>query len=121
MTKPKLTVIEIAKIARNIDRMYCASINDTIPEMWERCTESEKDKTLRGISYHLQNDLSPEDSHMNWVKQKIAEGWCYDMNYDPVLKLSPHLIPYNQLPVEQRAKDHIFRALVRGLKPFIEE
>jgi hypothetical protein len=118
--KPKLTIEEVAKLARNINRMYSASINDEVPEIWERSTEAEKESMIRGVKFHIANDFTPEESHMIWVKQKINDGWCYDMNFDATLKLSPHLIPYNQLPIEQRVKDHIFRGLVIGLKPFIE-
>ncbi len=120
-TRPKLTIEEVAKLSRNLNRMYCAALGDPVQEIWEKSTEVERQQLVNNVKYHLENDQTPQESHMSWVRQKIADGWCYDINRDDTLKLHPCLIPYEQLPVEQRAKDHILRGLVRGLKPFIEE
>ena len=46
-------------------------------------------------------------------RDKIADGWVYGKIKDAELKTHPCCVPYEQLPVEQRAKDYIFRAIVK--------
>lgn len=46
------------------------------------------------------------------MAQKVAEGWTWGEEKRPSLKLHPCIVPFDRLPVEQRAKDFIFRAVV---------
>ena len=66
---------------------------------------------------HLANpDATPEQSHESWLEQKIADGWVYGAVKDPDAKTHPCCVPYEELPVEQKAKDYLFRAVVHALK-----
>lgn len=60
----------------------------------------------------------PSDSHDNWMKQKLADGWQFGSVKDAVAKTHPCLVPYDALPIDQRVKDHLFAAVVRALVPF---
>ena len=50
------------------------------------------------------------------MMQKTAEGWSWGPVKDPERKQHPCMVPYDQLPQEQRAKDYIFRAIVNTYK-----
>jgi hypothetical protein len=50
------------------------------------------------------------------MKQKVDEGWVYGAVKDPEAKTHPCIVPFDQLPREQQAKDFIFRAVVHALK-----
>ena len=43
------------------------------------------------------------------------QGWSYGPVHDPVAKLHPNMVPYDQLTPEQRQKDALFLAVVRAL------
>jgi hypothetical protein len=45
----------------------------------------------------------------------MNEGWVYGETKDPVAKTHPCLVAYNDLPIEQQVKDHLFRAVVKAL------
>jgi hypothetical protein len=71
---------------------------------------------ITGVQAILANpDLTPEQSHEGWCKQKIAEGWRFGSEKDPEKLTHPCLVDYALLPEAQRAKDAIFGAVVRGV------
>ena len=63
-------------------------------------------------------DAPPSASHESWLAVKEADGWKYGEVKDPENKEHPCFVPYEQLPEEQKAKDHLFKAVVEALKPF---
>jgi len=72
---------------------------------------------MLGVALHIDNpDAGPEASHKSWMAQKVADGWVYGDTKDPGAKRHPCMVPFSELPVEQQAKDFIFRAVVHALK-----
>lgn len=113
---------QIARIAHEINRAYCASIGDTSVAPWEAADESQRSSVMAGVEMHLKNpDVSPEQSHEAWLASKVADGWTYAAIKDPVAKTHPCVMPYADLPVEQRAKDHLFKAVVALMRPLEQE
>ena len=43
--------------------------------------------------------------HENWAKGRIDEGWTYGPERNDALKQTPCLVPYEQLPEEEKAYD----------------
>lgn len=56
---------------------------------------------------------TPEQQHDAWMSDKIADGWKFGERKDAGAKTHPCLVPYGQLPADQRLKDHVFRAVVQ--------
>ncbi len=48
-------------------------------------------------------------------------GWRYGLKKDPAAKTHPCLVPYWQLPAEQRRKDGLFAAIVAALTEQVAE
>lgn len=107
----------IARIAHDINRAYCEAIGDTSQPTWDNAPGWQKQSALNGVDLHLANpNATPEQSHANWLKQKAAEGWSYGPVKDPERKEHPCFLPYDQLPLEQKVKDYLFRAVVHAVK-----
>jgi hypothetical protein len=49
------------------------------------------------------------------MAQKLAEGWKLGPVKNPEAKEHPCLVPFDDLPVEQKVKDYLFRGVVRAL------
>ena len=48
-----------------------------------------------------------ENNHDQWARQRINEGWTYGPQRDDTLKTHPDLVPYGDLPEEEKEYDRI--------------
>lgn len=113
---------EIARVAHEINRAYCASLGDTSQPAWEDAPEWQQKSAIAGVEMHLANpDATPEQSHESWLAQKVADGWVYGEVKDAEKKEHPCCRPYDELPAEQKSKDYLFRSVVHMLKDIPDE
>lgn len=106
---------EIARMAHEANAAYCRMIGDFSQPRWNDAPEWQKKSSLNGVHFIIENPTAgPEASHDNWYAQKLEEGWHYGPKKDPERKTHPCMVPFHQLPFEQRAKDCIFGAVVRA-------
>lgn len=93
---------------------YCAiKLNDNSQPTWEDAPQWQKDSAVNGVLYTMFDvGGNPESNHVNWMQEKIRAGWVYGDVKDVEAKTHPCLVPYEQLPEEQKAKDKLFRGVV---------
>src|SRR5579864_3647896 len=98
----------IAVLCHELNRAYCEYIlGDTSQQPWPQAENWQRFSAVRGVEFALANPDAPVSSqHENWRKDKLAEGWTYGPVKDPMKKEHPCMVPYEQLPVEQRTKDY---------------
>lgn len=117
-----MTVQDIARVAHELNKAYCESIGDNSQPDWDNAPEWQKSSAVNGVEFHINNpEASPSSSHESWMKQKTEEGWKYGPVKDADKKEHPCYVPYEELPVEQKAKDYIFRQTIHSLKNFLEK
>ncbi len=46
-----------------------------------------------------------KNTHEVWAKGRIDEGWIHGDIYDGIRKMHPRLVPYEQLPEDEKAFD----------------
>ena len=108
---------QIAKTAHEVNRVFCESIGDNSQPVWEDAPQWQKESAINGVKYHMKNkDTTPEDSHINWMKEKLKDGWVYGEIKDPEKKTHPCLVDYSDLPKNQQTKDHLFIAVVKSFE-----
>jgi hypothetical protein len=111
-----MTVQMIAKVCHEANRAYCQSIGDDSQATWLDAPTWQRQSAENGVLFHLENpDAKPSDSHDNWLREKMADGWKYGPTKDPAKKEHPCYVPYAMLPEEQRKKDALFIAIVHAL------
>lgn len=104
----------IAKIAHEVNRVWCAYNGDTSQPPWEDAPDWQTDSAMNGVRFHRRNPGAPDSaSHDNWMAEKIADGWVYGEVKDPAAKTHPCIVPFDQLPPEQQFKDRLFATIVR--------
>ena len=108
----KLTYVEVAKLCHSVNKAYCESLGDLTQQVWDEAPEWQKQSAIRGVEFHFVNkNATPEDSHDSWMKQKASEGWKFGPVKNAEAKEHPCFLPYKELPVNQRAKDYVFKAI----------
>lgn len=110
------SVPEIARVAHEVNRAYCQSIGDDSQPSWADAPEWQRSSAINGVEFHLANpDADPAASHENWLREKEADGWVYGPAKDPDARRHPCMVPYGDLPQEQRCKDFLFRGVVHAM------
>jgi hypothetical protein len=111
----------IAQICHEANRAYCQSIGDNSQLPWSEAPQWAKDSAIKGVEFHSGHIIhSPSASHEAWYNHKLKDGWKYGPVKDPDKKEHPCMVPYNDLPEEQRIKDYLFQGICVSLKKFIE-
>jgi len=112
-----MTIEQIANVCHQVNKAFCASIGDLSQPEWELAPEWQRNSAINGVKAHLDSGLTmlPEDSHKSWMEEKVRDGWVYGPVKDAVKKEHPCMMPYHDLPVEQRTKDYLFREVVHTL------
>ena len=109
-------ICTIAEICHLVNKAYCDAIGDLSQPRWDDAPDWQKQSAINGVRFHLENDVTPEQSHENWMAEKEADGWIYDDVKDAVKKTHPCLVLYHELPEEQIMKDKLFKAVVDSFK-----
>lgn len=108
-----LTTDEIAEITHEANRVYCKSIGDNSQLPWEKAEDWQKESAINGVMFFIKHpEMTAEDGHINWMKEKEDGGWKYGKIKNPEEKTHPCMVEYSKLPIEQQIKDHIFQSIV---------
>lgn len=111
-----MTHEQVARVCHEVNRAYCQALGDLSQPAWSDAPQWQKDSALLGVKLHAENTFaSAAASHESWMAQKVADGWVYGPVKDPEAKQHPCIVPFDELPREQQAKDWIFRSIVHAL------
>lgn len=106
----------IARVCHEANRAYCETLGDTSQKPWSEAEEWQRRSAIKGVLFAIANPDAPASfQHDAWLLQKYNEGWKYGPVKDPEKKEHPCCVEYDQLPVEQQTKDHLFKAIVKAL------
>lgn len=114
MTTRLVNLATCARAAHEANRAWCLAHGDHSQPSWEDAPDWQKESAIEGVKGVLRGN-TPEQSHESWLAHKRAEGWVYGPVKDPAKKEHPCMVPYAELPPEQRAKDSIFVGVVRAM------
>jgi hypothetical protein len=111
-----MTKEEIARVAHEVNRAYCEALGDHSQPAWEEAPQWQRESALHVVEMHLNDPAAgPQASHEAWMAQKLAEGWKLGPVKNPEAREHPCLVPFDELPLEQKVKDYLFRGVVRAL------
>lgn len=111
-SKPVITEAMIARICHEANRVIQDVQNDpAISPHWEDAPGWQQQSAIEGVHKAI-DGATPEQLHESWCEFKTNDGWVYGEVKDAEAKTHPCLVPYAELPPEQRLKDHVFKAIV---------
>jgi RyR domain len=113
----ELKITRIAQVCHEAMRALCASLGDLSLAPWSEAPEWQRLSTIDGVRFHLAHpDATDAATHENWLRDKERSGWRYGPVKDEKRKEHPCIVPFDQLPPAEQAKDRLFRAVVRALR-----
>ncbi len=114
-----LTVMEIARICHEANRALQVALNDpAIPvcQEWDHEDDGVRDSAIKGVVFHLGQEVTPRESHESWMRAKMEDGWVYGERKNLEAKSHPCLVPYDDLKPQDRVKDELFSSIVKVFK-----
>jgi hypothetical protein len=119
--KTMIKVRQVAEICHETNRAYCNALGDDSQAAWANAPEWQRVSAINGVIFHRNNpEATPSASHESWLAEKRAAGWTYGPVKDAEKKQHPCFIPFTGLPLEQQAKDRLFKGIVDSLRELIE-
>jgi len=97
-------VYEAARLEAKISK------RSIVPEHWDDRDNAFKTQFVKVIERQCGNDKFPsaEAAHDSWWHEHEQMGWKYGLKRDPVAKVHPDMVPFDELPKDERDKDEIF-------------
>jgi len=115
-TSLPLTLENLEKAARLVvaaNRVYCNGIEDVIPPDWDDMSPFVKKAMIDAVRARLSDITMPLSvNHDSWMAARLADGWTLGEKKNEEKKIHPNLIPYAELPRQQRIKDLMFVTVV---------
>lgn len=116
--KDALLITQIARVCHEANRAWCEANGDTTQKGWDDAEDWQKVAALKGVTFLMKNPDAPASTtHDEWSEAKVADGWVYGPVKDGVKKTHPCLVPFEDLPEFEQAKDRLFKAVVNSLNP----
>ena len=108
---------QIAKTCHAATVAYAETMGDFSYQPWEASAPYVRTACISGVRFALDHpDVTPEQLHTQWCVGLYERGWTKGEYKSAADKRHPNLGPYEDLPVEQRFKDHLFQAIVSSFR-----
>lgn len=109
---------DIAQVVHEAIRGFQRILGEQVIPSWERLDLDMRRSTMTGVESALEGH-GPEYNHEMWCNTRKAQGWVYGEEKDFLKKTHPCLVPYPQLPPEQKAKDALVISISKALAPLL--
>lgn len=104
-----------AQIAHEANRAFSLQNGDASQPCWADAPEHVKQSAINGVmAIDRYPNMTPAESHANWMTHKQNEGWTYGPSKDEEKKTHPYMVPYANLPEAARLKDLVFGTAARA-------
>ncbi len=106
---------QIARVCHEANRALQMIFGDPNPSpSWDEAPQWQRDAACDGVMQTL-TGATAEELHESWLDFKRQDGWTLGPVKDPEIKTHPAMVPYSELPFEQKVKDHLFTGIVNAL------
>ena len=107
-------VVFAARVAHEANRAYCIMLGDLSQKPWDEAPDWQKESAIKGVEGVIAGN-TPAQSHASWMQHKQDNGWIWGPVKDEQVKTHPCMVPYEQLPADQKLKDALYVGVVRTL------
>ena len=106
-----------AAMCHAANKAWCELNADYSQVPWDTAPENIQNSAIDGVLHVLDADgpVSQADGHNRWLAFKRADGWVYGPVKDAELREHPCMVPYEELPDDEKMKDALFLGIVRAM------
>ncbi len=106
----------IAQVVHAAIRAWAGANDQTEIPAWEEAPKWMRDSTFASVRFVLENPSAGHGAqHIQWMEQRISQGWEYGAVRDDDKKHHPMLVPFENLPEIEQKKDQLVCAIVLAL------
>lgn len=106
---------QIANVVHEANRALQRILGDQwVSPAWWEAPLSQRDSLINGVQKAIEGSTA-EELHEEWVRWRADQGWRFGRVKDEFAKTHPCMVPYADLPAEQRIKDDLLRSIVLTL------
>jgi hypothetical protein len=105
----------IARACHEANRVLQVAAGEPSSAHWEFAPAWQREAAREGVAAALASKLTPREQHEAWCQARYADGWTHGPVKDQVRLTHPWLVPWEDLPADQRLKDVLFCAIVAAL------
>lgn len=107
-----IDIERIAHVCHEANRALQVTSGDpAVSPHFMEAPEWQVQSAYEGVQTAL-DGATPDELHEAWKASKVADGWVYGDLKDAAAKTHPCIVPYEDLPEDQRIKDRVFSAIV---------
>lgn len=111
-----IPIVTIAAICHAANAELCRQYGDASQPDWRAAPLWQQQSAVNGVRKIAAGEVTaPQQSHLSWSAEKLDDGWVYGPVKDAEKKTHPCLVPFEELPLDQQAKDHLFFSIATGL------
>jgi hypothetical protein len=117
-----MTILELAKVAHEMNRVYCQLSGDDSVQPWDKATDTQRKGMIFGVVHQLKMPGADTTSlHRGLFKALSDNGWRFGDKIDHVKGTHPGCLPFQEMSPEYKARTLLFTTLVEQMKPFLKE
>ena len=109
-----MTPDQIAPVVHEAIRSLDSVLGRKPGPSWAEATW-QRESTVAAVRVALEQP-SARKQHERWMKERSEAGWTYGPVKDEAAKKNPLLIPFDDLPDAEKAKDSLIIAITQALK-----
>lgn len=120
MVNFSLNATQIAHILHSVTK-HIPRPDGSMPCEWDELTEQQRESAAQAVKeIYFSPAKSVEELHHLWMRPLVNAGWTKG-TYDHDNKTHPCLVPFDELPRTEVAKDLIWKHLTDILMEFYHE
>ena len=107
-----------AAAAHNVNRAWCKAHGNDSQTDWTNAPQWQRDSAMIGVAGVLSGN-TPRQLYECWLERKRLDGWKYGPAKNVDAKEHPCFVAYDDLPPEQKEKDHLFVSTVLDMAAIV--
>jgi hypothetical protein len=88
---------------------------DSMPH-WDEAPQIMRDLSVGAVRFRRANpQAAPGAQHSEWVRERTEAGWTYGPVKDSLKKTHPLMVPFEQLPVQEKIKSAVLLSIIDAM------